>query len=168
MNKDLIARAEILIEALPYIQRFRGKTFVIKYGGHAMQSDRAAHELRPGRGAARGGRHQPGGGARRRSADNQLIGKLGLKSHFVRGMRVTDAPTMEAVEMVLQRINKDIVAMISRHGGRAVGLSGKDGDLIVSRKMRMVVKDEDGRRSAVDIGLVGEVAEVNPRDAPDS
>jgi acetylglutamate kinase len=92
----------------------------------------------------------------------ELIGKLGLKSRFVRGMRVTDEPTMEAAEMVLQRINKDIVAMISRQGGRAVGLSGKDGDLIVSRKMRMVVRDENGRRSSLDIGLVGEVVRINP------
>jgi acetylglutamate kinase len=92
----------------------------------------------------------------------ELIGKLGLKSRFVRGMRVTDPETMEAAEMVLQRINKDIVATISRQGGRAVGLSGKDGDLIVSRKMKMMVADESGRKSHVDMGLVGEVAEVNP------
>ena len=77
-------------------------------------------------------------------------------------MRVTDSETMEAAEMVLQRINKDIVGLISRQGGRAVGLSGKDGDLIVSRKMRMVVKDENGRPTPVDIGFVGEVAEINP------
>ncbi|HXW85038.1 MAG TPA: acetylglutamate kinase, partial [Candidatus Binataceae bacterium] len=93
---------------------------------------------------------------------SELIGKLGLKSRFVRGMRVTDEATMEAAEMVLQRINKEIVTLISRNGGRAVGLSGKDGDLIVSRKMRVVVKDGDGRRSRVDIGLVGEVDHVNP------
>ena len=77
-------------------------------------------------------------------------------------MRVTDAATMEAAEMVLQRINKDLVATISRAGGRAVGLSGKDGDLIRSRKMQMVVTGDDGKRSKVDIGLVGEVDRVNP------
>ncbi len=92
---------------------------------------------------------------------NQLIERLGLKSSFVRGMRVTDAPTMEAVEMVLQKISKEIVADISRQGGRAVGLSGKDGNLLVARKMKMRVKDENGRRTEVDVGLVGEVAEVN-------
>src|ERR1017187_10707704 len=86
----------------------------------------------------------------------ELIGKLGLKSRFVRGMRVTDPATMEAAEMVLQRINKDLVATISRQGGRAVGLSGKDGDLIRSRKMRMVVTDDNGKRSRVDIGLAGQ------------
>jgi acetylglutamate kinase len=160
--KDLIQRAEVLIEALPYIQRFRGKTFVIKYGGHAMESEalRACFAqdvvllelvgVNPV--VVHGGGPQI----------TELIGRLGLKSRFVRGMRVTDEPTMEAAEMVLQRINKDIVALISRHGGRAVGLSGKDGDLIVSRKMRMVVRGDDGRRSRVDIGLVGEVDRVNP------
>jgi acetylglutamate kinase len=160
--KDLIQRAEVLIEALPFIRRFRGKTFVIKFGGHAMQSE----ELRAGFAEdvvlldlvginpviVHGGGPQI----------NELIGKLGLKSRFVRGMRVTDEATMEAAEMVLQRINKDIVSLISRHGGRAVGLSGKDGDLIVSRKMRMIVKDEHGKKSQVDIGLVGEVDQVNP------
>src|SRR3984893_1700479 len=90
----------------------------------------------------------------------EMIDKLGLKSRFVRGMRVTDTPTMEAAEMVLQRINKEIVQMISRQGGRAVGLSGKDGDMIVSRKMRMVVKDENGRPTPGDIGVVGEVAGI--------
>ena len=160
--QDLIERAHGLIAALPYIQRFRGKTFVIKYGGHAMLSP-----------ALRTGFAQDivllqavginpvvvhGGGPQ----INQLIDRLGLKSSFVRGMRVTDGPTMEAVEMVLQKINKEIVALISRQGGHAVGLSGKDGDLIVARKMKMTVKDDKGRRTEVDVGLVGEVAEVNP------
>ena len=77
-------------------------------------------------------------------------------------MRVTDEPTMEAVEMVLQKISKEIVALISRQGGRAVGLSGKDGDLLVARQLKMVVKGENGRRTTIDVGLVGEVAEVNP------
>ncbi len=160
--KDPIQRAEVLIEALPYIRRFRGKTFVIKYGGHAMQTE----ELRASFAEdivlldlvginpviVHGGGPQI----------TELIGKLGLKSRFVRGMRVTDEATMEAAEMVLQRINTDIVSLISRHGGRAVGLSGKDGGLIVSRKMRMVVKDEHGKKSQVDIGLVGEIDQVNP------
>src|SRR5262249_45515271 len=90
---------------------------------------------------------------------NQLIERLGLKSSFVRGMRVTDEATMEAVEMVLQKLNKEITALISRQGGRAVGISGKDGDLLFANKLLM--KDESGK-SAVDIGLVGEVVEVNP------
>src|SRR5271155_2623053 len=155
-------RADVLLEALPYIRRFRGKTFVIKYGGHAMQTE----ELRESFAqevvlldlvginpiVVHGGGPQI----------TELIEKLGLKSRFVRGMRVTDSATMEAAEMVLARISKEIVALISRQGGRAVGLSGKDGEMIVSRKMRMVVKDGNGRRSRVDIGQVGEVAHINP------
>ena len=160
--QKLIERARGLIEALPYIQRYRGKTFVIKYGGHAMLSP----ELREGfaqdivllQAVGINPVVVHGGGPQ----INQLIDKLGLKSSFVRGMRVTDVPTMEAVEMVLQKISKEIVALISRQGGRAVGLSGKDADLIVARKMKLVIKGDNGRRTAVDVGLVGEVAEVNP------
>ena len=160
--KELIERAEVLIEALPFIQRFRGETFVIKYGGHAMESE----ELRSGFAqdlvllelvginpvVVHGGGPQI----------NELAQRLGLKSSFVRGMRVTDSATMEAVEMALQRINKEIVARISHHGGRAVGLSGKDAGLLRARKMKMVVRDPDGHPSEVDIGLVGEITEVNP------
>jgi len=160
--QELIERARGLVEALPYIQRFRGKTFVIKYGGHAMLSP----ELRAGfaqdivllQAVGINPVVVHGGGPQ----INELIEKLGLKSSFVRGMRVTDSPTMEAVEMVLQKIGKEIVALISRQGGRAVGLSGKDGDLIMAHKMKMVIVDANGRRSEVDVGLVGEVAEVNP------
>jgi len=162
VQADLIKRAEMLIEALPYIKRFRGKTFVIKYGGHAMTTQELRESfaqevvlldlvgINPV--VVHGGGPQI----------TELIGKLGLPSKFVRGLRVTDAETMEAAEMVLQRINKDLVATISRQGGRAVGLSGKDGDLILSRKMDMYITDEGGKRSRVDIGLVGEVAQVNP------
>jgi acetylglutamate kinase len=160
--RELIERAQVLVEALPFIRRFRGKTFVIKYGGHAMQSE----ELREGFAqdvvllehvginpvVVHGGGPQI----------TELIGRLGFKSRFVRGMRVTDAKTMEAAEMALQRINQEIVSLISGQGGRAVGLSGKDGDLIRARRMRVVVDDGAGRKSRVDIGLVGEVAEVNP------
>ncbi|MGH7908022.1 MAG: acetylglutamate kinase [Candidatus Binataceae bacterium] len=160
--RDLIERAEILVEALPFIKRFRGQSFVIKYGGHAMQSPELAESFARDIVLLELVGINPvivhGGGPQ----ITRLVGKLGLKSRFVRGMRVTDADTMEAAEMVLQRLNKEIVALISRQGGRAVGLSGKDGNLIVSRKMRMVVKDKNGRRKPVDIGLVGDVAEVNP------
>ena len=162
MQADLIKRAEMLIEALPYIKRFRGKTFVIKYGGHAMTTQELRESFAQEMVLLDLVGINPvivhGGGPQ----ITELIGKLGLPSKFVRGMRVTDAETMEAAEMVLQRINKDLVATISRQGGRAVGLSGKDGDLILSRKMEMMVTDENGKRSRVDIGLVGEVAQVNP------
>jgi acetylglutamate kinase len=154
--------ASVLVEALPYIQRFRGKTFVIKYGGHAMEAADLRESFAQDVVLLKAVGMNPvvvhGGGPQ----INQLIERLGLKSSFVRGMRVTDAPTMEAVEMVLQRLNKDIVALLSRHGCRAVGLSGKDGDLIVARKLEMTLNDEAGVPSKVDIGLVGEVAEVNP------
>jgi acetylglutamate kinase len=159
--EDLIQRAQVLAEALPYIRRFRGKTFVIKYGGHAMGSEELREAFAQDIVLLEYVGINPivvhGGGPQ----ISELIGKLGLKSRFVRGMRVTDPPTMEAAEMVLQRINKEIVQMISRQGGRAVGLSGKDGDMIVSRKMRMVVSDASGRKSKVDVGLVGEVVEIN-------
>jgi acetylglutamate kinase len=157
----LIERAQILAEALPYIRRFRDKTFVIKYGGHAMQSEELREAFAQDVVLLEHVGINPvvvhGGGPQ----ISELIGKLGLKSKFVRGMRVTDSATMEAAEMVLQRINKEIVSMISRQGGRAVGLSGKDGDMIVSRKMRMVVSDAAGRKSKVDVGQVGEVVEIN-------
>jgi acetylglutamate kinase len=160
--QELIERARGLIAALPYIQLFRGRTFVIKYGGHAMLSP----ELREGfaqdivllQAIGINPVVVHGGGPQ----INQLIERLGLKSNFVRGMRVTDAPTMEAVEMVLQKISKEIVTELSSQGGRAVGLSGKDGNLIVARKMKIVIKDEKGRRTEIDVGLVGEVAEINP------
>jgi acetylglutamate kinase len=159
---DLIARTQVLVEALPYIKRFRGKTFVVKYGGHAMLTPELRSAfcqdivlldsvgIRPV--VVHGGGPQI----------TELITKLGLKSRFVRGMRVTDEATMEAAEMVLQRLNKEIAALISRHGGSAVGLSGKDSELIVSRQMRMILKGENGKRQPVDVGLVGDIEMVNP------
>ena len=159
--QDLFDRAQILAEALPYIRRFRGKTFVIKYGGHAMGSADLAEAFAQDIVLLDLVGINPvvvhGGGPQ----ITDLIDRLGLKSTFVRGMRVTDAPTMEAAEMVLQRINKDLVQSISRQGGRAVGLSGKDADMIVARKMQMIVSDEAGKKSKVDVGLVGDVVEVN-------
>jgi acetylglutamate kinase len=160
--QDPIDRAQVLAEALPYIRRFRGKTFVIKYGGHAMMTPELRESFAQDVVLLQAVGINPivvhGGGPQ----INELIEKLGLKSQFVRGMRVTDQPTMDAVEMVLQKLNKEIVALISRQGGRAVGLSGKDSDLLVSRRMKMVVKGDNGKPAAVDIGLVGEIAEVNP------
>src|ERR1700682_6652884 len=121
---------------MPYIQRFRGKIFVIKYGGHAMEAADLRESFAQDIVLLQAVGINPvvvhGGGPQ----INQLIERLGLKSNFVRGMRVTDAPTMEAVEMVLQKISNEIVTELSRQGGRAVGLSGKDGDLIVARKMK--------------------------------
>jgi acetylglutamate kinase len=159
---DLIARTQVLIEALPYIKRFHGKTFVVKYGGHAMLTPELRSAfcqdivlldsvgIRPI--VVHGGGPQI----------TELITKLGLKSRFVRGLRVTDEATMEAAEMVLQRLNKELAALISHHGGRAVGLSGKDSELMVSRQMRMMMKGEGGKAEQVDLGLVGEIDTINP------
>ena len=160
--KDLIERAQILAEALPYIQRFRGRTFVVKYGGHAMLTaelrESFAQDIVLLESVGIKAVVVHGGGPQ----ITDLISRLGLKSSFVRGMRVTDEATMEAAEMVLQKINKEIVALIWRHGGRAVGLSGKDGDLLVARKLLPAVKGPDGSVEHIDIGLVGEVTHVVP------
>src|SRR5579862_655059 len=119
-------RAQILAEALPYIRRFRGKTFVIKYGGHAMTSPELAEAFAQDIVLMDLVGINPvvvhGGGPQ----ISELIERVGLKSTFVRGMRVTDEATMELVEMALQRINGQVVMLIERHGGHAVGLSGKD------------------------------------------
>ncbi len=156
--------ADILIEALPYIRRFYGKTIVIKYGGNAMVEEHLKE------GFARDitllkfvGLHPVvvhGGGPQIGS----VLEKMGIDSEFVDGMRVTDEPTMDVVEMVLVgKVNKEIVAQISQQGGKAVGLSGKDGRLILSRKLHLVrAKAEDKPPEIIDIGMVGEVVAVNP------
>lgn len=162
--KTAAERAQILAEALPYIQRFQDKTIVIKYGGSAMVDD----ELK--RGFARdivlmklvgmnpvvvhGGGPQIG----------KLLERIGKESKFVQGMRVTDSETMDIVEMVLGGlVNKNIVSLINQHGGKAVGLSGKDGGLIRAKKM--LLKTEPGSKlpsEIIDIGHVGEVTSINP------
>jgi acetylglutamate kinase len=155
----LLEKAGTLIEALPYIRAFRGKTLVIKYGGSAMEAQHLMEEF------ARDiillkyvGIHPVivhGGGPQ----IGALMKRLGKEPRFVGGMRVTDQETMEIVEMVLVgRINQEIVGLIGHLGGKAVGLSGKDGGLIRARRMvhRTPAGDE------VDIGLVGEVEAVNP------
>ena len=156
--------ADILIEALPYIRRFYGKTIVIKYGGHAMVEEGLKE------GFARDitlmkfvGLHPVvvhGGGPQIGS----VLDKMGISSQFVDGMRVTDEPTMDVVEMVLVgNVNKEIVAQISQQGGKAVGLSGKDGGLILSRKLHLVRPQmEDKPPEIIDMGRVGEVAAVKP------
>jgi acetylglutamate kinase len=156
-------KASVLVEALPYIRRFYQKTIVIKYGGHAMVAEDLKESfakdivlmkyigINPV--VVHGGGPQIGG----------MLRRLGMKSDFYQGMRITDADTMEIVEMVLAgKINKEIAALINRQGGLAIGLSGKDGRLIEARKLRMVRNaGEDGTREPVDIGLVGEVARIN-------
>ncbi|MFI4923351.1 MAG: acetylglutamate kinase [Burkholderiales bacterium] len=155
-------KASNLAEALPYIQRFHGKTIVIKYGGNAMIEESLKH------GFARdvvllklvginpvvvhgGGPHI-----------NELLKRVGKESEFVQGMRVTDRETMDVVEMVLGgQVNKQIVSLINQHGGRAIGLTGKDGDFIRARKLKL--KSTTNQEEWLDVGQVGEVVGIDPQ-----
>ena len=152
--EKLIEKANILIEALPYIKKFSGKTIVIKYGGSAMTDEGLKEKfaldvilmkyigINPV--IVHGGGPQIG----------KTMERLGKKPVFVHGQRVTDKETMDIVEMVLEgKINKEIVSFINKHGGRAVGLTGKDGGMITARKIRL---------KGADLGLVGEVKSVDP------
>ena len=162
MVEDSVARARILVEALPYIQRFSGTTFVIKFGGRAMQTPELRESFARDVVLLKAVGINPvivhGGGPQ----ITEFITRLGLPSRFVRGLRVTDRESIEVVEMVLQKINKDLVSDIARQGGRAVGLSGKDGSLLTARKMPLLAADEGGANTEVDLGLVGEIERVNP------
>src|SRR5207245_790337 len=154
--ENFIGKAEVLMEALPYFQRFYGKTFVIKYGGHAMTDEELKESFAQDIVLLKFVGINPvivhGGGPQ----IGQLLAQLGIESQFIRGMRVTDQQTMDVVEMVLVgKINKEIVSLINRNGGRAVGLSGKDGELILAKKLT-VEADQAGKRGKVDIGMVGE------------
>jgi len=160
--QEFIAKANTLMEALPYIRRFSGKTIVIKYGGHAM-ADEALKEsfaldviLLRSLGINVVVVH--GGGPQ----INETLKRYGIVSEFVRGMRVTDEETMAVVEMVLTgQVNKEVVGYLNQHGGRAVGLSGKDGNLLLCEKMLQEVRNDDGSVEKVDIGYVGNVIKVN-------
>lgn len=155
--------AEVLIEALPYIKRFQGKTIVIKYGGNAMEDEDLKSSFARDVVLMKLVGMNPvlvhGGGPQIK----QLLDKLGKKTEFVEGMRVTDNETMDVVEMVLGGlVNKEIVNLLNRHGGNAVGLSGKDGELIRARKL--VVKRNSPDMDAdeiIDIGHVGEVESID-------
>lgn len=163
MIKGPMERAEILMEALPYIRRFYNKTVVIKYGGHAMvDEDLKDNFARDVLMMKYIGIHPVvvhGGGPQIGS----FLKKLGKDSKFVQGMRVTDEETMDIVEMVLVgKVNKEIVGLINRHGGKAVGLSGKDGGLIKAEKYFLSAeKAKDTPPEIIDIGLVGKVTDVN-------
>jgi acetylglutamate kinase len=154
-------KAKILAEALPYIQRFHGKTIVIKYGGNAMTEEKLRHSFASDIVLLKLVGINPvivhGGGPQ---IDDQLR-KVGKKGEFIQGMRVTDAETMDVVEMVLGgQVNTDIVNLINQHGGRAVGLSGTDGPLIRARKM--LIRGKDNPKELIDIGQVGEVESIDP------
>ncbi len=150
--------AHILTEALPYIQRFAGKTVVIKYGGNAMENEALKNSFARDIVLMKAVGMHPvvvhGGGPQ--IAD--LLNRLGKESKFIQGMRVTDNETMSVVEMVLGGlVNKEIVSLIQRNGGKALGLTGKDGGLIKARKLEIPAENGD----TVDIGQVGEVESVN-------
>jgi acetylglutamate kinase len=162
--EEIIRKAEVLIDALPYIRNFYGKTFVVKYGGAAQTREELKESFAKDVvmlnyiGIRTVIIH--GGGPKISST----MEKMGKKPHFVQGQRVTDRETMDIVEMVLGGlINKEIVSLINRHGGRAVGLSGKDGGLIRARK-KTVKKGspESGGDEIIDLGLVGEVVSISP------
>jgi acetylglutamate kinase len=160
--EDLIKKAEVLLDALPYIKRFAGKTLVVKYGGHAMVDEALKSSFAQDIVLLKFVGMNPvvvhGGGPQ----IGDMLTKLGIASRFVRGMRVTDPATMEVVEMVLVgKTNKEIVSLINHHGGHAVGLSGKDGELIRARKLRMTAPGTSAGEE-LDIGMVGEVAAINP------
>lgn len=160
--KHLIDKANTLMEALPYIRRFSGRTFVIKYGGHAMSDERLKESfaldviMLKSLGINTVIVH--GGGPQ----INETLKRYGIVSEFVRGMRVTDAETMSVVEMVLVgQVNKEVVGYLNLHGGKAVGLCGKDGTLLLSKKLMQEVTTESGTVEQVDIGYVGDVVKVN-------
>jgi len=156
--------SDILIEALPYIRRFSGTTIVIKYGGHAMVDKQLGDAFAQDIALLKFVGIHPvivhGGGPQ----INDVLEKMGIQSTFVKGLRVTDRPTMDVVEMVLGgKVNKEIVAQINQQGGKAVGLSGKDGTMILAQKINfMHSEQEDQPPEILDPGHVGEVKHVNP------
>ncbi|MYC75243.1 acetylglutamate kinase [Candidatus Poribacteria bacterium] len=153
--------AEVLIEALPYIRRFYDRRIVIKYGGAAMEDEALIHSVMQDIVLMKYVGIRPiivHGGGPRITAWMDRIGKV---PEFVQGLRVTDAETVEIAEMVLGLINKEIVARINQHGGKAIGLSGKDANLILAEKQETQITDESGRGIDVDLGFVGKIIGVN-------
>ena len=162
--KKMIERANVLIEALPYIKKFYGQTIVIKYGGNAMVEENLKENFAKDIILLKYIGMNPvivhGGGPQ----IGKVLKSMGKEPRFVQGIRVTDQETMDVVEMVLGgKINKEIVANINRFGGRAIGLSGKDGNLIQGRKLSMkAINPETLTSEIIDIGLAGEVEKIDP------
>ncbi|HEY6280588.1 MAG TPA: acetylglutamate kinase [Burkholderiales bacterium] len=155
-------KASDLAKALPYIQRFHGKTIVIKYGGNAMIEESLKHGFARDVVLLRLVGMNPvvvhGGGPH----IDELLKRVGKQSEFVQGMRVTDRETMDVVEMVLGgQVNKQIVSLINQHGGKAIGLTGKDGDFIRARKLKL--KSTANQEEWLDMGHVGEVVGIDPQ-----
>ena len=163
--KKLIHKAEILLEALPYIKSFYNKTIVIKYGGSAMVSDDLKENFALDIVMMKYIGINPvvvhGGGPQ----INKTLKALGIQSRFIEGQRVTNKETIDVVEMVLGgKVNKEIVSLINHQGGTAVGITGKDGDMIFAKRHKRVNHSpEMDRPEIIDLGLVGEITKVNPR-----
>lgn len=160
---DPTKKAAILVEALPYIQKFFGKTVLIKLGGHAMLNSELEKLVLQDIVLMKLVGMNPvivhGGGP----DINKWLEKMGHQSKFVQGMRVTDEKTIKVVEMVLSgNINKEIVGLINELGGKAVGISGKDGNLIQVERKKILTKDQTGKETKTDLGLVGEIKKINP------
>ena len=155
--------ADVLTEALPYIQKFVGKTIVVKYGGNAMTDEALKHSFAKNIVLMKAVGINPivvhGGGPQIGS----LLEKLNIESHFINGMRVTDSDTMDVVEMVLGgSVNKDIVKLLNQNGGKAVGITGKDGHLIHAKKLKVEHQTPDMQAAEIiDIGHVGQVVKIN-------
>lgn len=164
-DPNMLAKAEVLIEALPYFQRYAGRTFVVKYGGHAMGDPEAARDFAEDIVLLKAVGINPvvvhGGGPQ----IGAMLKKLGVESTFVDGLRVTDKATAEIAEMVLSgAINKELVGWIAGAGGRAIGISGKDGGLVTARKVERTTRDPDSNiERAIDLGFVGEPSHVDTK-----
>ncbi|MCZ6586481.1 MAG: acetylglutamate kinase [Alphaproteobacteria bacterium] len=164
-TNEMLAKAGVLSEALPFMRRHSGKTFVIKYGGHAMGDDKLAASFARDVVLLKQVGINPvvvhGGGPQ----IGTMLERLKIKSEFVDGLRVTDRDTVEIVEMVLSgSINKAIAAAITAAGGRAVGISGKDGNLITARKVRRTrIESDSNIEKILDLGFVGEPTEIDPQ-----
>jgi acetylglutamate kinase len=161
-DSNAAQRAKILAEALPYIRRFYGKTIVVKYGGNAMTDERLKASFARDVVLLKLVGMNPvvvhGGGPQ----IDEVLQRLGKKGEFVQGMRVTDDETMNVVEMVLGGlVNKDIVTLLNQHGGRAIGLTGKDGSFIRARKLMLA--NAQSNDELIDIGQVGEVESIDPQ-----
>jgi acetylglutamate kinase len=159
----MLAKAETLTEALPYLQRYAGKTFVVKYGGHAMGDPELARDFAEDVVLLKAVGINPvvvhGGGPQ----IGAMLKKLGVESSFVDGLRVTDRETAKVAEMVLSgSINKELVGWIAQAGGKALGISGKDAGLVTARKVERTTKDPDSNiEQALDLGFVGEPARID-------
>lgn len=162
-NPQDLAKAETLIEALPYLQRYAGCTFVVKYGGHAMGDPELALDFAQDIVLLKAVGINPvvvhGGGPQ----IGAMLKKLGVESQFIDGLRVTDKATAEIAEMVLSgSINKELVGWIAGAGGKAIGISGKDGGMVTATKVERTVKDPDSQiEQAIDLGFVGEPTTVD-------